>query len=314
MNWIHQASGVDGWLRSVDFVDGSSGWAVGTILNGPPVIVHTTDGGNTWVRQDDDLPWGWFNSVDFINNYEGWAVGLYQLGSIIVITHTTDGGETWIDQESPVSEELVAVSFVDSDYGWAVGHFGTIVHTTNGGDTWIEQESGTSAFFTSVQFLDREAGWTVGGGGAVLSTSDGGTTWESEGCVTFSNLTAIHMIDRESGWIVGNDGVVFTLGGNGPTSAGAWSETPSSQIILSQNYPNPFNPTTTIQLSLPKAGDVYMELFDVLGRRVAVLVDRYLEAGIHTVVLDGFNLSAGAYFYRVRMRDLIETRRMILIR
>ncbi|MFB0515217.1 MAG: FlgD immunoglobulin-like domain containing protein, partial [Candidatus Neomarinimicrobiota bacterium] len=56
---------------------------------------------------------------------------------------------------------------------------------------------------------------------------------------------------------------------------------------LLQNYPNPFNPTTTIQFELPKATDVHIVVYDLLGREVVRLADRHLEAGHHQLVWNG---------------------------
>jgi len=92
-----------------------------------------------------------------------------------------------------------------------------------------------------------------------------------------------------------------------------------SDYALSQNYPNPFNPTTRFELSLPTAGAVRLEVFNVLGQRVRTLVDEYLPAGVHVVTFDGTNgnggsLSSGVYFYRVTADSYIATRKMVLVK
>jgi hypothetical protein len=88
---------------------------------------------------------------------------------------------------------------------------------------------------------------------------------------------------------------------------------------LSQNYPNPFNPTTQINFELPKAGQVTLEVFNLVGQRVAVLVDGYREAGHHTVAWHGVDghgsrVSSGVYFYRLNAEDATMTRKMILLK
>ena len=90
-------------------------------------------------------------------------------------------------------------------------------------------------------------------------------------------------------------------------------------VELSQNYPNPFNPTTTISFSLPEAGTVRIEVFNVLGQRVRTLLDGELAAGLHSVVWDGradngFAVSSGVYFYRLSTGDVRQSRKMLLLK
>ncbi len=86
------------------------------------------------------------------------------------------------------------------------------------------------------------------------------------------------------------------------------------QFKLSQNYPNPFNPTTTIDYTLMKSGSVKMEVFDMQGKRISVLVDRSQPAGFHSVQFDAGNLPSGTYMYRLSTTEGIVTRKMVLLR
>jgi hypothetical protein len=74
---------------------------------------------------------------------------------------------------------------------------------------------------------------------------------------------------------------------------------------LAQNYPNPFNPTTTIRYDLPFESKVKLQIFDLMGRLVATLVDGKQQAGFRMVRWDGHNkygtdLASGVYFYRLQ--------------
>ena len=71
------------------------------------------------------------------------------------------------------------------------------------------------------------------------------------------------------------------------------------RFALSQNYPNPFNPSTTITYGLPKAGNVSLVVYDVLGREVATLVRGTLGAGYHTATWDARSVASGVYFARL---------------
>lgn len=85
-------------------------------------------------------------------------------------------------------------------------------------------------------------------------------------------------------------------------------------VALEQNYPNPFNPSTSIRFQLPNSGDVRLDVHDMLGRRVATLVDGPLTAGSHEVRFDGSNLTSGLYLYSISTPDSKITRTMTLLK
>ncbi len=86
------------------------------------------------------------------------------------------------------------------------------------------------------------------------------------------------------------------------------------EFTLHQNYPNPFNPTTTIAFEVPVTGQVRLEVYDMIGRRVAMLVNDTLPAGSHSQVWDASNLSSGIYIARLITPDGIYTRKLTLIK
>jgi hypothetical protein len=87
------------------------------------------------------------------------------------------------------------------------------------------------------------------------------------------------------------------------------------QFALHQNYPNPFNPQTNISYSLPRAGNVTLKVFDILGREVMSLIKSERESeGIHNVTFDAANLPSGVYFYRLQAEKFVETKRMVLMK
>jgi len=74
---------------------------------------------------------------------------------------------------------------------------------------------------------------------------------------------------------------------------------PAAPVVLGQNYPNPFNPVTTIPLDLDATRYVKLSVFDLRGRRVAVLVDGLVAEGHHEIPFDGTKLASGTYICRV---------------
>jgi hypothetical protein len=85
-------------------------------------------------------------------------------------------------------------------------------------------------------------------------------------------------------------------------------------FVLHQNFPNPFNPTTVIQFGLPSDNLVLLEVYNILGQRVAVLVDEERTAGFHQVTFDGSTLASGIYLYRLQAGTYSETKKFILIK
>ena len=89
-------------------------------------------------------------------------------------------------------------------------------------------------------------------------------------------------------------------------------------FALGQNYPNPFNPSTIIPYQLPSATHVRLEVFNLLGQRIATLVDAERAAGAHTAQWDGTDaagraVGAGVYIYRLLIDGQAASRRMVLI-
>lgn len=84
--------------------------------------------------------------------------------------------------------------------------------------------------------------------------------------------------------------------------------------VTLQNYPNPFNPTTVISYQLPAQSEVRLDIFDMLGRRVAVLVDEAQPAGTYSAEFDASNLASGVYLYRLQTGEAVQTRQMVLVK
>ncbi len=86
------------------------------------------------------------------------------------------------------------------------------------------------------------------------------------------------------------------------------------QTSLSQNYPNPFNASTIIKYELPKQSQVTVDVYDILGRRVASLVDDDQVAGYHQVIWSAEDVASGVYFYKIQAGEYIETKKMMLVK
>ena len=103
------------------------------------------------------------------------------------------------------------------------------------------------------------------------------------------------------------DSVALTLSGETTVTAvfAAGSTATQEQSVppigfaLDQSYPNPFSESTIIGFAIPAATQVRLAVFDLLGRERSVLIDRKIEAGVHSVQFDGSALAGGLYVYRL---------------
>jgi hypothetical protein len=92
-----------------------------------------------------------------------------------------------------------------------------------------------------------------------------------------------------------------------------------TEFALSQNVPNPFNPTTQVSFSLPKAANVNLTIYNVLGQQVKTLVSQELAAGVQTIEWDGTDntgrtVASGVYFYRLSADEFQATKKMLMLK
>ena len=86
------------------------------------------------------------------------------------------------------------------------------------------------------------------------------------------------------------------------------------EYSLSQNYPNPFNPSTIIEYQLPNDAKISVKIYNILGQEITTLVDRDMKAGYYSFRWDTHNVATGVYFYRLRTKDFVQTKKMLLLR
>lgn len=148
------------------------------------------------------------------------AVGEH--GSIVV----SNDGVKWEQVKAPVRSPLTAITFVDAQNGWAVGHDAAIVKTSDGGKTWVLQnfQPELEKPLLDVLFLDGTNGFAVGAYGLFLKTSDGGGTWTEVDAPAVrggeTHLNAMTKLDNGNLLIVGEQGMIAVSADNGAT----WSK------------------------------------------------------------------------------------------
>jgi photosystem II stability/assembly factor-like uncharacterized protein len=172
----------------VSFVDHMKGWMCagrypeldtgGHVIfkQGQGYIVHSEDGGDSWVLQRRDTYYDFFD-VKFKDDLEGWVVGGNDSTMEACVLHTINGGQTWNTQPLPISAKyLRSLELVDGNKLWAVGRNGTIIYSSNGGSSWSVQTSGVDTTLFDVDFSDSLCG-LIACNGFVLYTQNGGRNW-----------------------------------------------------------------------------------------------------------------------------------------
>lgn len=87
-----------------------------------------------------------------------------------------------------------------------------------------------------------------------------------------------------------------------------------SEYALSQNFPNPFNPETVIRFAVKQADMVTIDVYDVMGSKVASVLDEYKTAGTYEVSFDASGLSSGVYFYRMTAGGFSELKKLVVLK
>ena len=323
MSWNETITDTLQTLFGVAFTDTMNG----TVVGDHGLILQTTDGGLTWSKtRKDSSKYSPLLAVSFTDVHNGTIAG----GSGTIL-RTTDGGSSWVQQSSGVTNYLYGISFVSSTTGTVVGTKGVILRTTDGGATWNKQTRviDTAAHTTTdsihylyaVSFRNDSEGIAVGNGGRIIMTTDAGSNWYVQQSKTANNLYGVTFLDTNRWIAVGGFGVIISRGDTGivVTSAREKNSLPSA-TLLEQNYPNPFNPQTTIPFTLTRRSDVILEMYDILGRKVATLLSGTVEAGRHSVHWNASGVSSGIYMYMLQVRTgenpeyLVQTRKLLLVK
>jgi photosystem II stability/assembly factor-like uncharacterized protein len=246
-NDIYFMDGSSGWVISDECVlftsDAGSSWIIQyehqgsqmSCLNSPgyddlwitgtrhdsSFIIHSPDGGISWIEQII-LPGEYvFVDICFIDTKNGWTAG--DNGAVY---HTSNGGLDWAQQGVSTENFLYSIFFINESTGWAAGESGTVVYTKDGGNDWVPVDVGNNSHFLDVYFKDSLEGWLLGSAGTILHTLDGGLNWTALNSGTGSNLQEIAFAGQQNAYIAGD----FQLLGS-QDGGNSW------EIEMGWNYP-----------------------------------------------------------------------------
>jgi photosystem II stability/assembly factor-like uncharacterized protein len=296
-------------------------------------IYRTTDLGNTWTNLSGDLPnlpcWDLFVHPYLI---EADTANHLFIGTDIGVYTSTNNGLSW----QYASADVPFMPVMDFDYV-EYGNLCKLRVGTNGRSAYEtewsllqlpsapilvspEDNSSFPDSTTSILFVweksqpEAEMYWFE------LDTSNLFNTSFIDSTITdTSYLYSYLQIDKRYWWRVkannsagwGNFSEVRTFD---TYVTSVENEETVIEFALEQNYPNPFNAMTSIKYSIPEESDVKLEILNLLGERVELLVKETKSAGIYDVVWDAGNMSSGIYFYRIQAGDFVETKKMILMK
>jgi hypothetical protein len=239
---------------------------------------------------------------------------------------TTNGGTAWTGTAIGLTGTFLSgLAFNDNKLnGLAMtsGSFPTVARTSTGPAgpwTTVSVGTGTSTLNvlrwlpgTNTCFLATSA--TTG---AIRMTTDNGATWVSQttsGLTGFFDISVQNNAGNMNGYAVAGDGSVVKLPTNTPVAINTNNTITPTSFALEQNYPNPFNPSTTINYSIPVAGNVMVKVYNSLGVEVMTVVNKNHTVGNYTENVDMSSFSSGIYFYTLTAGDFKETRKMMLVK
>jgi hypothetical protein len=190
----------------------------------------------------------------------------------------------------------------------------------------IPQLTGSGEFIGSIQSNNSTA---LAGALVTVQTSDGETVGsafsDSNGIYTVSGLSQgsyeinvsliqytsqQQFIDYDPSF--GSTTITnFSMSGTVVTGANDPVNTIPTQFMLGNDYPNPFNPSTIITFSIPVNSQVHLEVYNILGKKVADLINRQMNAGNYSIPFNAEKLSSGVYLYRLETNNFTATKKMI---
>lgn len=339
--------GADHWVSDLTYMDENTGFMLHGYLGGIRCYLHrTSDGGEHWTPA---MPGSASTFMAVAAHPSGFCLAMDSWQTIYI---SSDGGSTWrMGPTSTVGYSEISMVISDEDHAHIILHdLGGSLGTSDRGRSWYNAktkvvpsqgysflESGLGIAAEYGFELTRDAGesWTWGGltpfrvtgvhladstlllivgekGKSALSRNLG-RSWEECEQVTSYDLLACRIIGSAHCIAVGENGTVLYGTIQSPTpieNTQDWA----SDYQLQQNYPNPFNPSTTIEFSIPRHGNVRLAVFDHLGREVAVLAEGEYQAGTHSCQFSGSELQSGVYMYRLNWNGNTVARRMVLLK
>jgi photosystem II stability/assembly factor-like uncharacterized protein len=337
-NWTSATNGIEASSSTANFIAPFviSPSSPNILYAGATKIFKTTNGGTNWIATNANqaingnrisaMATSWTNP-DTLYAATGTSTATTSNG-LCEVFFSSNGGATWVNRTQPSMPDRYPTDlYVDprdskvaylTYSGYGNPH---LYKTTDAGATWQDLSNNLPDVPVQCVALDGDFPDDIYIGtdlGVYRSLSSGAwELWESgmpPAMILDLQFSKPNRTMRAATF--GNGVYERKLRPIGQVSAPTPTLSKLADFQLEQNYPNPFNPTTTIRYTIPSTSAVRLELFDVLGRKVATLVNERKVAGIHTYALNAsrFSLASGTYFYRLQVGNQVETKKMILVK
>jgi hypothetical protein len=311
-------------------------------------VFRSTDNGTDWEHVNSDLEEISCLAVSGSNIFAGIASFGYK-----GVFRTTDNGKIWTLINNSMTDYHKVNCLVINDINIFAGTDNGIFISSNNDTDWVKlglsnkdvfslAVSGSNIFagssFDGIFFSsDNGTNWTQANNGLPTDTSV--YCFAESGTNIFAGVGGNVFLSTNNGttWKQMNDGLPYNyvlslavIGSNvfaGTYGTGVWKRPLSEltgltleeinipkEFCLSQNYPNPFNPTTTINYSIVKEGNVKLIVYNTLGSKVVTLLNEYKQAGNYSVNFNADDLPSGIYFYRLEAGQFSQVKKMILLK
>ena len=289
----------------------------GILFVSSDTLRRSSDNGLTWTIAQNGLPSGQLQDLRIHANGD-----IYVARKGDWIFRSSNNGDSWIALTRPslpppppgVDADAIAFGSGSQIY---VGDDGCgFVKSTDGGSSWTQPNNGLPGSFVWAVAVNKQGHLFAGlPSGGIYRSTNGGAQWDSLNAGLDSQSRRIYsLLIAPSGYLLaGTTGGIYRST-QPVTDVGGDLDNVVTHYGLSQNYPNPFNPTTKIQFTVVTRQLTTLKVFDLIGRDVAVLVNEVKEPGTYTVEFQGSALSTGVYFYRLQAGDVIQTKRLLLLR
>lgn len=280
-------------------------------------IYHSVDYGKNWNKDSINFTVSLLNNLSTQSVYTFDKKGFsYVIGNNGIYRLLNDG-KSWVRKIEGLSAWIITTICLNkSEHIFIQGNFitslGGLYTSIDNGDTWeLLTTNGLPPFPDFYQLITDSNNTLYGITDDLFRSKDGGITWEnvSEGLPSLITILA-----------VSPSGNIFC-----GTNSGIYKSTPfltslktdnnvNLHFSLKQNYPNPFNSMTQIEFKLSFPENIELKIYDVLGKEISTLVKDYQQAGIHNINFDASNLSSGIYFYMLKTKSSVDTKKMILLK
>lgn len=307
--------------KFIHFFDELNGVAIGDRQGNYFEIFTTTNGGTNWIKvPDSNMPSLLTNEFLFGDDYTSAGNTIWFLTSESRIFRSTNKGLNWdfINSPESFSGGDPNIEFKDETNGILIANTNSLWKSTDGGNNW-------SPMFYSGNFSPRIISFIPGTWGTYVFAAQGGSNYTPDNGNSYIPIDSdghyhIDFASALAGWTDGSTaGYIYKWVGTFVSMED--DNFFITEYKLEQNYPNPFNPSTVISYQLPVSGNVTLKVYDLLGNRVATLIDEYKTVGKYEIEFNSHSglsgikeLPSGVYFYQLKAGEFVQTKKMLLIK